>query len=209
MSHQTDTTYQHLRRLLIHGGIAPGTRLVESDWAQRLETNRSAIREAAMVLAHEGLLERGERGGYFAPQYTPEKLAQLQQVRLVLEAGAMQMYAINPPDDAAWEKLEIICNQTEHMIEDGYGMGFLEADRRFHLLLVELAGNPDLLRIYQSAPLPLTYPAQFDEKTLKNRQQETLADHRRIVALLRKHAFAEAEQILRCHLSHCHPSQPA
>lgn len=201
--------YQRLRVLLVHGVIAPGTRLVESDWADRLGTNRAAIREAAMVLAHEGLLERGEKGGYFVPRFDAARLARLQRVREILELGALEQLESDPPGAEALEKLDAVCDQMARLIDERYLVGFVEADRRFHLQLVELAGNPDLLRVYHSAPLPLMPPTEIDPDVLRRQQVQTLADHREIVRRLRHGEYEAARACLSEHLTHYHRSMGA
>ncbi len=192
------TVYRRLRGLLLHGSISPGTRLVESDWATKLGANRAAIREAAMVLTHEGLLERGKKGGYFVPQYDAERLSQLQSVREIIELGALRDLEVKPPSKEALDKLESVCVQMEWLMESQYFMGFVEADHRFHLQLVELSGNPHLLRLYLSAPLPLALaPApDIDPAILQEQQLETLNGHRDILKYLVAGDYAAARDSL-------------
>jgi DNA-binding GntR family transcriptional regulator len=47
--------YERLSALIVSGRIAPGTRLVETEIARRLEVSRTPIREAMRRLTHEGL----------------------------------------------------------------------------------------------------------------------------------------------------------
>ncbi len=49
--------YERLRSLIVTGRIAPGTRLVEAEFAQRMAVSRTPVREAIRRLAHEGLAQ--------------------------------------------------------------------------------------------------------------------------------------------------------
>lgn len=46
--------YQRLRELIVHGQLAPGTRVVESEVAERLGVSRTPVRSALQRLANEG-----------------------------------------------------------------------------------------------------------------------------------------------------------
>ena len=59
-----------LRRLLILEQIPEGQRLREAEWAERLNVNRTALREAFARLEAEGFIERGPKTGYFVPTLT-------------------------------------------------------------------------------------------------------------------------------------------
>ncbi|THF88240.1 GntR family transcriptional regulator [Deinococcus sp. KSM4-11] len=51
-----DGVYEHLRRALLDGDIAPGERLGEVELGQQLGVSRTPIREALMRLTQDGLL---------------------------------------------------------------------------------------------------------------------------------------------------------
>lgn len=203
----TQTVYDRLRALLVRGQISPGTRLVESRWASHLEANHAALREASMVLAHESLLDRGPNGGYFVPRNDAERIAQILAVRRILELGALRELESLPPDQDGLDRLDAVCDQMARMVEEDYIMGFAEADRRFHVCLIELAQNPHLAHIYRSTPLPLIPPALVAPDLLREQHQATLTEHQTIVDLLCEGDFSSARAVLSDHLSDHH--QPA
>lgn len=49
--------YDRLRGLIVTGRLAPGTRLIETELARRLNVSRTPIREAVQRLGHEGLAQ--------------------------------------------------------------------------------------------------------------------------------------------------------
>lgn len=55
------TTYQRLRELIVHGRLAPGTRIVEVEVAERLGVSRTPVRAALQRLQQEGYIVVPER----------------------------------------------------------------------------------------------------------------------------------------------------
>jgi DNA-binding GntR family transcriptional regulator len=203
-SGQNRDCYAQLRRLLIHLQIRPGSRIVEAEWSKRLNVHRTALREAMSMLAHEGLLRRGEKGGYFAPLLEQRDLDEIWAVRAILEAGAVRLLAERRPKDLDLTPLANAIDAMEQMLEDGYELGFLEADRRFHSLLVELSGNQRLIELYSRAPLPLMPSLLPDREARHKAMLKTVSEHQDIARLIREQRTAEAIDRLQEHLHQAH-----
>jgi DNA-binding GntR family transcriptional regulator len=209
---QTRSAYRQMRRQLLHGQLNAGSRMVEEKWAASLGVNRSAVREALLLLAHDGLLENGERGGFFVPEIDRTVLDDTLEVRLALELGAIDILEIRGevPTDGL-EKLRETVDLMQQLMEAGFEYGFFEADRRCHEILVEMAGNPRLQRIYQQAPLPLSPMEEPDEAARRRNMEGTFAEHREFCRLLEENRLAELRKLLRLHLLRDHRGsrQPA
>ena len=52
----SDTTFRRLRELIVHGKLAPGSRVIEADLAERLRVSRTPIRAARHRLQQEGYI---------------------------------------------------------------------------------------------------------------------------------------------------------
>src|SRR5215204_3438387 len=87
---QRDQAYTALKKLLILQQIPEGERLREPRWADELRVNRMALREAFARLEAEGLIEKGDRTGYFVPVLSERDLREILRVRVVLENGAIE-----------------------------------------------------------------------------------------------------------------------
>lgn len=198
---QTTSIYENLRRRLTHGQLAAGSRLVEEKWAEHLEVNRSALREALNMLAHEGLLETGPKGGFFVPVPSQAALDEILEVRLAIEVGALQILEIRQAVPAeGLEQLQQICDLMQQLLDSGFEYGYTEADRKFHEVLVGMAGNSRLARVYQHAPLPINPLPETTEEGRRDNMRQTLADHRELFRLLQNGSIAEAIVLLRRHL---------
>ena len=200
-SKQQHAAYEQLRRLLLHSQLPAGTRLKETEWAERLGVYRSALREAMGLLAHEGLLRRGERAGYFVPELKQHDLREILQARSAIETGAVRLIADADAGAEAFDRLDDLCDQIQQMAECGYEMGVEEADRKFHQALVELCGNRRLVRLYEHAPLPFTPSSLIDAEARKRVALRSASEHRQIAQLIRQGSFGEATEIIETHLA--------
>ncbi len=200
-SGQTRHCYDLLRRQLVHGQLSPGSRLVEEKWASHLGVNRSALREALAILSHEGLLSVGTHGGFFVPELDAASVAQVMEVRLALELGTLQLLEIRGTvPEAGLKQLAETCDLMSRLTAAGFEYGFVEADRKFHDILIDLAENPRLVTTWRHAPLPLTPMAGHDEADRRRNMQQTLSEHLKILEQLRAGDFSAARETLRAHL---------
>ncbi|MBM3854008.1 MAG: GntR family transcriptional regulator, partial [Verrucomicrobia bacterium] len=142
---QSAQAYAEIRRRILILEIRPDDRLKEEDWARRLEVGRLAVREALTRLHGEGLVVRGEKGGFFAAGMSVEDVRQIREAREVLEVAALRL-ARERISAQQIQEIESTCDDFAYMVKKGYHTGAWEADRRFHQLLMAAAGNSRLLR---------------------------------------------------------------
>ena len=69
-STQSQLAYEEIRRRILILEIRPEERLKEEEWAGKLDVGRLAVREALTRLHGEGMLTRGEKGGFFVATMT-------------------------------------------------------------------------------------------------------------------------------------------
>lgn len=136
-----------LRDLILSGEMPPGSDYLESELAERLGMSRTPVREAALALEAEGLLEVRPRKGV---RILPVSLGDMREVYDVLTAleslsAARAAAAGYGPDDLA-----ALTNSIEEMDaallrEDR--PAWAEADDAFHTELVRLGGNGRVIDI--------------------------------------------------------------
>lgn len=193
--------YEALRWQLIHGQLAPGSRFIEEKWAAQMGVSRSMLREAMTMLAHEGLLTRGRKGGFFVPAVTQQLIDEILEVRRAIEVGALQIVeGLGTVSAAHLKKLRRSCEVMRQLMDDGYEYGFVEADRKFHETLVAMAGNARLMRIYRQAALPMLPLAEPQPEARLANMRRTLADHEEITQRLSEGRVTDAVELLRQHL---------
>ena len=199
---QRDQAYRGLHRLLILQQIEAGQRLREPEWAQRLGVHRSALREAFVRLEAEGLVERGPQTGYFVPVLSEDDLVEINKLRVALECLAIDEICAKPNElGATLGALGRACDEFEGFLRGGYWLGVIEADRRFHEVLISAPGLRRLADLYRRAPLPMIHGATEDRPAWESACTRTLAEHRRIVAALAARDGGAAKSVLREHLA--------
>ncbi|SFK67368.1 GntR family transcriptional regulator [Shimia haliotis] len=130
-----------LRDMIFAGELAPGSDHLESELAKQLGVSRTPIREAALMLESQGLLELRPRKGVRILPVSPDDMAEIYDVLTELECLAARNAAdkgFSEPDlhllAKAIEDMEVAVDQNN--LEE-----WAEADDRFHHTLVSLGGN--------------------------------------------------------------------
>ncbi|MGB9623447.1 MAG: GntR family transcriptional regulator [Phycisphaerae bacterium] len=197
---QRERAYELLHRALMLQQIPAGQRLRETEWAERLNVNRTALREACGRLCAEGLIADGPNGGYFVAQLSSEELEDALEVRLLLEAGASERICrlgLNKARDL--QPLLKACEELEWLLRDGYRNEVAESDRRFHEALVSLAANARLARLYRCIP-PGSWFAIGRGQECETAGRMMLRKHRDILTPIQRGRAAEAQGLLRGHV---------
>jgi DNA-binding GntR family transcriptional regulator len=196
---QRERGYGRLRSMLLHGVIPPGTRLGEAAWAARLEVHRGALREVYGLLTHEGLLEPGARGGHFVPVIEQGDIDEVMELRVALETAAIHRLArLGISVDT--QPLRATCATMRQMAEQAMLLGYVEADRRFHEQVIELAGNGRITRAYHQAPVLMSVHMEAGGADYLNTQRHTMTEHELICDYLDAGDFAQAARLLEAHL---------
>ncbi len=197
-----EVAYERLRRILILQQVPEGVRLRESEWTKRLNVNRSALREAFARLEAEGLIQPGEKTGYFVPVLSLTDIEEVLVVRIALEGAAIETICaagLNTPEHL--KALQDACDLMGRLITEDYHLSVAETDRRFHVALIAAAGNKRLTIAYQHAPLPIVHPDIMDGQQWANRVRQTHEEHTAILTGILRGDVAEARSVLRKHLT--------
>lgn len=63
--------YEQIRELIVHGRLAPGTRIIETEVARRLDVSRTPVRSALQRLQQEGYIITSGNGRQMRPSVAP------------------------------------------------------------------------------------------------------------------------------------------
>jgi GntR family transcriptional regulator, rspAB operon transcriptional repressor len=86
-----DQIAEELRRDIVAGRFAPGVQMVERQLAHRFGVSHAPIREALLLLAHEGyLVAETNRGAQVAPRLSPTLRRFFMALRTALETFALR-----------------------------------------------------------------------------------------------------------------------
>jgi DNA-binding GntR family transcriptional regulator len=133
-----------LRRELLEGRIAPGTRLPDTHLAESLGVSRNTVREAMRLLAMDGLVVHSPHRGVVVAELTESDVADVYRARLELERAGVRAAG---GDRAILDELSAC---VVAMAEDGDMDLVGAADLRFHSTLVAAMRSARLDRFYAS-----------------------------------------------------------
>ena len=142
------------------GSFPPETKLPsEAELAQMMGVSRPTVREALSGLAAVGLIEpRVGIGNFVRPPTDPlvhqalvlleseESCLEIMEARTVLEPPLAEL-AARKRTDAQAQALEEICDELQTLAHPRSFEAYFSADKRFHLTLIEAAGNALLARV--------------------------------------------------------------
>jgi DNA-binding GntR family transcriptional regulator len=195
-----DQALTAIRQALITGRIVPGTVYSAASLAAELGVSNSPVREAMLALVDDGLMEAVPNRGYRPVTLTDADLAEIAQIRLLLEVPAAGLAAQIGLGDRIGELSDLV-SAIEHSAAAGDLCANLEADRRFHLLLVEACGNGRLTgmvaRLRDQTRL-YNLPALAASGALVL----SAAEHRPMLDAIAGGDRARAEDLMRAHLAH-------
>lgn len=86
--------YDAVRRAIVEGRYAPGTRLIEQRVAEELEVSRTPVREALRRLESEGLVVVEPNRGAQVRPLTADEIGDLYEVRARLEGYGAELAAV-------------------------------------------------------------------------------------------------------------------
>jgi DNA-binding GntR family transcriptional regulator len=180
-----------------------GQPLREAFWAGQLGVSRTAVREALVRLAVEGLVQRGPVTGYVIPEPDKEDMADLLELRIMLESGAINLivsrHLLSTEDINA---LNESCDLLDRFGAQDYAASAVEVDDRFHQRLIDAGQNRRLRSLYRQTPRwdcakPVATPSEW--RTIAT---HIASDHRAIVHALQANDAPRAAALLEDHLRH-------
>src|SRR3981081_2950830 len=89
----SERVYQALKQDIIRGIFQPGEALSEKDLAKRYRGSRTPVREAAVRLQQENLMQIVSNRGYFITQITMQNVTEIYDFRAAVEGGAAELAA--------------------------------------------------------------------------------------------------------------------
>jgi DNA-binding GntR family transcriptional regulator len=143
----TQRAIDELRDLIFSGELGAGSDHLESELADRLGMSRTPIREAALTLESQGLLELRPRKGVRILPLSPEDMREIYDVLTELESLAAERAARQKYSKAELRALAAAIADMDTALKAEDREAWAEADQRFHTELVRLGGNTRIMAI--------------------------------------------------------------
>ena len=135
-----------LRRAILNGELASGSRLVQAELAATLDVSTTPIREALRDLATEGLVHFDPHRGAIVTELSSEDLQDILEIRLVLEPMAMRQ-AVSKITPQLLERLKKL---HKDMLAEPHSAEWVDRNRVFHMAVYEQAVSARLASIIRN-----------------------------------------------------------
>ncbi|TVL88654.1 GntR family transcriptional regulator [Streptomyces sp. SAJ15] len=195
-----DQVAHALRAAMISGELRPGQVYSAPGLAEDFGVSATPVREAMLDLAREGLVEPVRNKGFRVTEVTESDLDQYTEIRALIEIPTVGRVTRTATRDEL-EALRPVAEEIVRAAREHDLIGYLEADRRFHLALLRLSGNDRLVetvgdlrkrtRLYGLSAL--------DER---DRLIPSAEEHLELLSLMLAGDAEGAERCMRRHLGH-------
>jgi len=156
-SARPEFVYRKLRELIVRGQLAPGSRIVETDVANRLSVSRTPVRGALQRLQQEGYIMDTPLLQQSRPMVAPltrEDANELFSIVAELEGLAARFAALAPAArrEALANELTAINEQFKRAADarQQNHNRLWELDERFHRCYVEAGAGPRLMALHNA-----------------------------------------------------------
>jgi DNA-binding GntR family transcriptional regulator len=194
--------YQQIRERIVYGELKPGAILTEAGLADEYGVSKAPVREALVLLGHEGLVEPMPRVGHVVASFTVQDVLETFHLRSVLEAEAASLAAerITKGGIAALSKIveeeSALAGKAQ---EDGFDERAFDErayglNTEFHHLIARASGNRRLADLIKQLVEDMQRMLAFDPRLVTPRQ------HMGIVEALEQGDKARAEQAMKRHM---------
>ena len=184
-----------LRQRIYARVLEPGTWIDEMKLAAELGISRTPLREALKVLAAEGLVTMKVRRGAYVTEVSEQDLHNVYHLLGLLESDAAGVVATRATE-AEQQELQALHDELEAAAADRDR--FFALNERFHMRLLEIADNR--WRDQMVADLRKVMKLNRQNSLLKSgRIEESLAEHRAVMAALRRRDAAGAAKAMQAH----------
>lgn len=139
-----------LREEILQGAMAPGTRLRETEVAQRFGVSRTPVREALKKLELEGLIADAPGRGLVVTQPSLGDIFDAYLIREVLEGLATRLAAERALDTEIM-MIGSVLRQIEEANAAGLADRVIELSYQFDDLVFQAARNPRLQRLIEGS----------------------------------------------------------
>lgn len=188
-----------LRQRIFRRELEPGSWIDELKLAEEYGISRTPLREALKVLAAEGLVTMKVRRGAYVTEVSDQDLADVYHLLSLLESDAAAAAATKATAGEI-AQLEALHCELEAAAEPGRvdRENFFAINERFHMRLLAIAGNR--WRDQMVADLRKVMKLNRHNSLLKaGRIDESLAEHRALMAALRRKDGKAAAACMREH----------
>jgi DNA-binding GntR family transcriptional regulator len=178
-----ETVYRDLKRQILSGSILPGSRLVESNLAEKMSASRTVIREVIQQLELENFVRVIPYKGTEVARLSLQDVEEIYAIQAALEGMAAGL-AAKTMTEADIKELRRIQEQLRNAIRKD-PMDWQKMNVHFHQFFIDRCGNSRLQNLIKN------HRGQFARYwriilSIPGQREANTADHDRILKALEK-----------------------
>lgn len=194
-----EEVYNKILTWIMEGVLSPGEKVVDKELALHLGVSRTPVREALRRLEDKGLVESAANRWTRISKIPPQEPEMIYPIIQALEKLALSTAAVKLTDQDLNQMTQANA-RLKTALEEHDALEASRADDEFHGVFIRQCGNIHLMDILDGLKircrrLEVCYFREFSHKDLSS-VHSSIQEHLSLVAALRSHDFARAEQIL-------------
>ena len=137
---QRQQAYEKIKKAIVTLRFEMGKNINEQDLCQEFNLGRTPVRESLQLLASEGLVVIVPRKGVYVSYVSLEDFQKIYESRLMVETYCISE-ATQKIGDVEIQRLKMLIEDSEHLVDDRDIEGLLEVDREIHMGIVKSLNN--------------------------------------------------------------------
>jgi DNA-binding GntR family transcriptional regulator len=191
-----ELTINAIRNGIRDGRFVPGQRLVVADLTSMLGVSAGPVREAIRRLSGENLIDIIPHSGAMVRKLGQRDLAEIYQLREVVEGLAAELAARNIGEGNNRALLEAQFARESDAIEAG-GPAFIKHNQVLHSLIFRIAGNARLMAMGEQLIVPVY---RFQQLNAASHVHISHAEHAPMIAAILAGDEKRAGDAMRQHI---------
>jgi DNA-binding GntR family transcriptional regulator len=196
--HSAVSIREDLELQILTGRRRPHERLIEDELMEVYDAKRHVVRQALQELEYRELVNRVPKVGSFVRAYDSRQIADLYDVRILLEMSAVQRIPL-PVDAVALAELKEIQGRHDAAVGGQDVRATVEANMEFHERLFGLCDNAFLIDAVRRHAR-MTYSVRSVTVTNPSYRVNSAAEHRQMLDALEQGDLEQLAQLCRLHL---------
>jgi len=193
-----EIAYETLKHAIITGELPAGSRIVETEYAERMHISRTPLREALRKLERDGLVEYMLRRGVVVRAFTIADVEEIYTIRNALEMLTLPAIIANAtPSDLTG--LRRLLDEMDPLTVNSDISALSPRARSFHAQLTAISGQKRIIRAIEGQD---EYITRFSALAIakEDRRLQAHQEHHQLVDLVEKKDLPAFEALMRKHI---------
>ncbi len=193
-----DIAYETLKHSIIMGELPPGSRIVETVYANKLHISRTPLREALRKLELDGLVTYELRRGVIVCAFTLNDIDEVFTIRNAMMMLLLPSIVERVTDERIIEMKEIL-RKMDRALEEANCDALAVYNRQFHRLIEHTSDKRRILNVIDNQE---EYIIRFSAVAIASMEHRKAAndEHHQMVELLIRRDLPELMELTRQHL---------